>query len=154
MFVIRRWSLTQVWLYTFFLRDNECAFWIAETCRVLQRSFSCLSFSHSGVNFTNILLAQLRQYSCANKKFNLHCKHKKASRKTFVRKNARVKCWWNWPLYRFLFIFLLRFFWDRKVDMWKNFKASWLLRMCKPTQSVKEMLYSRKNQLKGGSSLV
>jgi hypothetical protein len=39
-----------------------------------------------GVNFTNILLAQLRQYSCANKKFNLHCKHKKASRETFVRK--------------------------------------------------------------------
>jgi hypothetical protein len=37
-------------------------------------------------NFTNILLAQLGQYSCANKKFNLHCKHKKASRKTFVTK--------------------------------------------------------------------
>jgi hypothetical protein len=46
-----------------------------------------------GANFTNILLAQLRQYCCANKKFNLHCKHKKASRKTFVQKKARVKCW-------------------------------------------------------------
>jgi hypothetical protein len=44
------------------------------------------SFSVSGVNFTNILLAQLRQYSCANKKSNLHCKHKKAPRETFVRK--------------------------------------------------------------------
>ncbi len=42
--------------------------------------------SWPGVNFTNIFLAQLRQYSCANKKFNLHCKHKKASGETFVRK--------------------------------------------------------------------
>ncbi len=45
-----------------------------------------LKFSSSGVNFTNILLAQLRQYSCANKKFNLNCKHKKAARETFVQK--------------------------------------------------------------------
>ncbi len=39
-----------------------------------------------GVNFTNIFKAHLRQYSFANKKFNLYCQHKKASRKTFVRK--------------------------------------------------------------------
>ncbi len=45
-----------------------------------------LKFSFSGVNFTNILLAQLRQYSCANKKFYLNCKHRKALRKTFVPK--------------------------------------------------------------------
>jgi hypothetical protein len=44
-----------------------------------------------GINFTNILLAQLRQYSCANKKFNLHCKHKKASRETFIQKKGARK---------------------------------------------------------------
>ncbi len=41
-----------------------------------------------GVNFTNILLAHLRQYSCSNKKFNLYCKHKKVSRETLVQKAA------------------------------------------------------------------
>ncbi len=69
--------------------------------KLIQQHFFLLqvySFASSGVNFTNILLAQLRQYSCANKKFNLHCKHKKASRETFVQKKESVKCWWNWPL--------------------------------------------------------
>ncbi len=56
------------------------------------------------VNFTNILLAQLRQYSCANKKFNLHYKHKKSFVQNFRTKKARVKCWWNWPLLVFFFV--------------------------------------------------
>ncbi len=34
-----------------------------------------------------IISAHLRQYSCANKKFNLYCKHKKTLRKTFARKS-------------------------------------------------------------------
>ncbi len=47
------------------------------------------------VNCTNILWAQLRQFPCANKKCNLHFKHKKALRKTFVQKSIGIKCWWN-----------------------------------------------------------
>jgi hypothetical protein len=41
------------------------------------------------VNFTNILLAQLRQFPCTNKKFNLNFKHKKLPEKLSYKKAAR-----------------------------------------------------------------
>jgi hypothetical protein len=42
-----------------------------------------------GVNFTNILRGQLRQFPSANKNFNLYFKHKKALRKTFIQKSHK-----------------------------------------------------------------
>ncbi len=47
----------------------------------------CLVGLTTGVNFTNILQAYLRKYSCTNKQLNLYCKHKKALHVTFARKS-------------------------------------------------------------------
>jgi hypothetical protein len=45
------------------------------------------------VIFTNILRAHFAPIFLRRKSPNLKCKHKKASRETFVRKKTRVKCW-------------------------------------------------------------
>ncbi len=50
------------------------------------------------VNFTNILWAQLRQYSCAKKVQTKNVSTKKTLCKTFVQKKPCMKYWWNWHL--------------------------------------------------------
>ncbi len=76
-------------------------------------------FQFFWVNFTNILWFQLRQFPCANKKFNLYFKHKKSFVRKFCMKKLCLKCWWNWPFADcFVFVILL---WKSRVaqTLWR-----------------------------------
>ncbi len=93
---------------------------------------------------------------CANKKFNLYCKHNKASRETFVQKKPRVKCWWNWPKVSLRnFCFSRHRFWKKKVLTARlGFKKYFLISLFKGSKQSKPWNQKKKKKWMKTSNLL